>query len=153
MRGSWLGLAVMLAATWSPTLEAQAVKIGYIDSQAILSEYDGAQSARDEMERSLASYQAEIQQMSQSLQQAMEAFQQQEMTLTAEARANRQEELQIQQQALQQRAQELDAQATRRQAEVFQPVMAEIGEVIDQIRVEGSYAMILDVASQAVIVE
>ena len=149
MRGFWLGFTFLFLLATSAG--AQVLKVGWIDSNSVLSQYDKAQQARAEMEQSLSSYQAEIEQMNTDLQTQVTQFEQQAGTLTPEVRQNRQEGLQSQQRVLQQRVAELEQQASQRQAEVFQPVMAEIGEVIEQIRVEGNYAVILDVASQAVI--
>ena len=151
MRRPLFGLTLLAAMALAPSLHGQTVKIGWIDSNSVLSQYAGAQEARQQMEQSLASYQAEIEQMNNDFQSAMASFQQQQATMTAEARQNRQEELQSQQRVLQQRVAELEQQASTRQAEVFQPVMTEINAVIETIRVEGNYAMILDVASQAIL--
>lgn len=151
MRGFCLGLSLALLGTMATSVEAQAVKIGWIDSNAVLSQYEKAQQARTDMEASLTSYQSEIEQLNQQFQDAMAQYQQQAGTMTPEARQNREEALQSQQRTLQQRVAELEQQAQQRQAEVFQPVMAEIGEVIEEIRVEGNYAMILDAASQAIL--
>lgn len=149
MRGFWLGLTftVLLASS----VGAQVLKVGWIDSNSVLSEYGKAQQARTEMEQSLSNYQAEIEQMNTDFQTAVNEFQQQAGTLTPEVRQNREEGLQAQQRVLQQRVDELEQQASQRQAEVFQPVMAEISEVIELIRVEGNYAMILDSSSQAIL--
>lgn len=151
MRRISLALAGLLALTTVSAVQGQTMKVGYIDSQAILSEYSGAQEARQRMEESLSTYRAEVQQMGEELQQAIAQFQQQELTMNEEARAAKQREIEGRQQTYQQRISQLEEDATRRQAEVFQPVMTQIGEVIEAIRVEGNYAMIFDVASQAVV--
>ena len=151
MRGFWLGTMLSLMALAAPSVQAQTVKIGWIDSNSVLNQYDKAQQARTAMEESLSSYQAEIEQLNQQFQAAMAEYQQQAATMTPEARQNRQEALEAQQRTLQQRVDELEQQAQLRQTEVFQPVMAEIGEVIEQIRVEGNYAVIFDTASQAIL--
>ena len=151
MRRISLAVASLLTlAVVSPAL-GQSMKVGYVDSQAILSEYSGAQEARQRMEESLSSYRAEVQQMGEELQAAITEFQQQEMTMTEDARAARQAEIEGRQRNYQQRIAQLEQDASRRQSEVFQPVMTQIGEVIEAIRIEGNYAMILDVASQAVL--
>ena len=151
MRGFRFGLTLLLAAASASAVHAQTARVGWIDSNAVLSQYDKAQEARTRMEESLTSYQSEIEQMNSDFQAQMASFQQQQATMTPEARQNRQEQLQSQQRTLQQRVAELEQQASQRQAEVFQPVMTEINEVIEQIRVEGDYAMILDVSSQAIL--
>ncbi len=151
MRRILFAIASFLALVAAPALQGQGVKVGYIDSQAILSEFAGAQQARQQMEESLSSYRLEVQQMGEELQESIVQFQQQELTMTETARATKQQEIEGRQQNYQQRIAQLEEDASRRQAEVFQPVMTQIGEVIEAIRVEGSYGMIFDVASQAVL--
>ena len=151
MRGTLFGLSLLIATAMAPSVQAQTVKVGWIDSNSVLSQYQKAQDARVQMEESLASYQAEIQQMNEDFQSQMAAYQQQQATMTPEARQNREEQLQSQQRVLQQRVAELEQQASQRQNEVFQPVMTEINAVIERIRVEGNYALILDASSQAIL--
>jgi Skp family chaperone for outer membrane proteins len=58
-----MGLLLVSAA------EAQtAVRIGYIDSQAILDQDPSAQAAQQQFEASMATYQAEVRQMGEDLQ-------------------------------------------------------------------------------------
>ena len=49
------------------------------------------------------------------------------------------------------RQQELELQLNQRQQELLQPVNDRITAVIEEIRVEGNYAIILDAASAAIV--
>ena len=73
------------------------------------------------------------------------------MSLTPEARSAREQELASQEQALNRRRQELETQLGQRQAELLQPITDRITAVIEELRVEGNYAMILDRASQVIL--
>jgi outer membrane protein len=143
---------ILLALALASSAEAQTnLKIGYIDSQAILEQDPSARTAQQQFEASLATYQAEVQQLGETLQQLMDAFEQQQAMLSEEAKANRAEEIRSKQAQYQQRISELEQQAGVRQAELVEPVMQRITEVIEQIRAEGSYSMIFDVAAQGII--
>ena len=145
-------LPVLLALISVQAAEAQGVvKIGYIDSQAILDQDPSAQTAQEQFEASLATYQAEVQQMGEDLQLLIEQYEQQQAMLSDEAKANREEEIRIKQTQYQQRITELEQQAGARQAELVEPVMQRITAVIEDIRAEGSYSMIFDVAAQGII--
>ena len=142
-----LGL-VMLSAT----AEAQAnLKIGYIDSRAILDQDPSARTAQEQFEASLATYQAEVQQMGEDLQLLITQYEQQQAMLSDEAKSNREEEIRLKQTQYQQRIAELEQQASVRQAELVEPVMERITAIIEEIREEGSYSMIFDVAAQGII--
>lgn len=139
-------LALPLAA------DAQGTpKIGYINSQQVIEEAPGAQEVRQELEQDLSQYRAEVQQMGEELQQMMQQFEQQRMTLSEEARQSRQEEIAQQQQEYQQRIQQLEQQAVQRQQELVQPIMDRINAVIDEIRREGDYTIIFDLAGQSIL--
>jgi outer membrane protein len=145
-------LAVLMVLAFAASVEAQtSVKIGYIDSQAILDQDPSARQAQQQFEASLATYQSEVQQMGEELQRLIEQYEQQQAMLSEEAKANRQEQIRLRQTQYQQRIQELEQQATLRQAELVEPVMERISAIIDALRSEGQYSMIFDVAAQGII--
>jgi outer membrane protein len=152
MRANSVLVAAFLALALAGSLEAQAtLKIGYIDSQAILDQDPAARQAQRQFEASLATYQSEVQQLGEDLQRLIEAYEQQQAMLSEEAKANRQEQIRLRQTQYQQRIQELEQQATLRQAELVEPVMERISTIIDALRVEGGYSIIFDVAAQGII--
>ena len=134
------------------SLAAQSDKIGYVNSDAILLEYGPAQNAQMSLQATLAGYEAEIGQLDDDYQRAVAEYQQQQMTMNPEARAAREQELGQRLQNLEARRQELNEQALQRQGEVFQPIMEDIRAVLEAIRVEGGYALILDTSSRAILV-
>ncbi len=143
-------LALALTAVAVPAT-AQSAKVGWVDTNVVLRELPMAQDAQKTLEAAIQGFQAEMQQLLSDLQASEQEYRQQQMTMTAENRQAREEELLRSRNAVQQRSQELDGQAQQRRAEVFQPVMEAITAVIEEIRVEGNWAMILDVASQAIL--
>jgi outer membrane protein len=152
MRVMKVFLPVLMALVLTSTVEAQTnLKIGYIDSQAILDQDPSARTAQQQFEASLATYQAEVQQLGEDLQLLIDQYEQQQAMLSAEAKANREEEIGLKQAQYQQRIAELEQQAALRQAELVEPVMERITAVIELIREEGSYSMIFDVAAQGII--
>ena len=151
MKVSRLGMALVLSFLWAVSMEAQTTRVGYINSQAVLAEYGPAQEAQQALETARGEAESELQLLNRGLQAAAEEYQQQMMSMTDQARQIREQELASQQQAVGSRTQELDIQFQQRQAELLQPVMEGITAVIEEIRVEGNYAMILDMASQAIL--
>lgn len=142
----------VLSVALAGTAQAQsAVKLGFIDSRAIVAEAPGAQEAQEQFDRDMARYRAELEQMGQQIQTLITQFDQQQLTLSPEAKSNRQTEIRNKQSEYQQRVQQLEQQAADRQQELVEPIMAQINQVIDEIRQEGSYAMIFDVAAGAII--
>ena len=151
MRISRLGMASALLLFCAASLDAQGARVAYVNSQQVLAEYAPAQEARQQLESVFQENQSELQLMSSGLESSLAEYQQQAMSMTPETRQNRERELQNLQQALQNRTQELELQFQQRQQELMQPVTDRITAVIEELRVEGNYAVILDLASQAIV--
>jgi len=130
-----LALIVLLGAGASAAQPAP--RIGYIDSQKILSEAPGTTAAQEAFEAELVDIEnkrAEVGEESlRLLEQAREAD-----------LHGGEDHLQRQFQETQQRLQELERLAAQRQMELMQPVRDEISDVIEAVREDGSYASVFD---------
>ncbi|MDE2873912.1 MAG: OmpH family outer membrane protein [Gemmatimonadota bacterium] len=149
---SRLGTAVALSLLLASPLAGQGTKVGYINSVAVLAEYGPAQDARGSLQATFAGFQAEVDNLDSAYQQALAEYQQQMTTMTPEARQERERQLQTQLDARHARSQELQDLFEQRETEVFGPINEAIRSVLEEIRVEGNYGMILDVAVQAILV-
>lgn len=145
-------LALALFSVLAAGAEAQTVlRIGYIDSQAILEQDPAAQAADEQFQADMARYRTEVQEMGEQIQGLIDDLERQQNTLSPAARANREEEIRMRQAEYSQRLSELDQQAAARQAELVQPVMERITAVIEQVRAEGNYSLIFDLAAQGIV--
>ena len=151
MRRTPLALTALALFVMVGAAEAQTLKIGYINSQEILANAPGAQAAGQAFDEEMQGYQAEIEQLETELEGMQQRLQQQQLTLSPEAKANREQQLQAKLQEYQQRTSQLQELANQRRAALIQPVMDSITAVIETIREEGSYALILDVAAGSII--
>ncbi len=142
------GLLLLGAAT---TVEAQTPRIGYIDSQAILAEAPGSREAQQAFDREMDRYRGEMQRLGEELDRLITAYQQQERNLTPEAREARQQEIRRKEMEYQGRIEEIDEEASRKRQELVEPILEQMSLVIEQIREEGSYALIFDTAARAII--
>lgn len=152
-RSSVFFLLAVLAAATGARAQAQEAgpKIGYINSQAILEQAPGAREAQEELNEDMQGYRAQVQQMADELEALIRAYEQQQLTLSAEAKARREQEIRQKQQEYQAKLEQLDQQASARQAELVQPIMDRINQVIESIRSDGDYALIFDVAAGSII--
>ena len=130
---------------------AQMGEIRYINSQDILAEAPGAKEAQAQFEQDMQGYQAEVQQMATELDNLVNQYETQQAMLSPSAKQQREADIRAKQQAYQQELAAIDERAGQRQQELVQPVMDRINQVIEQIRAEGSYAIIFDVAGGGVV--
>ena len=131
--------------------QTQALKIAFINSQQILATSSEAAAAEQRFNQEMQGYQTEIAQLEEELNGMQQRLQQQQLTLSPEARANREAQIQQKLQEYQTRTQQLQQQADQRRAELVQPVVDKITEIIETIRAEGQYHLILDVAAGSII--
>lgn len=132
--------------------EAQSpIKVGYINSQMILEQAPGAREAAEQFDREMQGLRAQLQPAADSLDAMIQQYEQQSMTLSADAKQRREQDILQRRETLQQRAAQLETQAGQRRQELVQPVMDRITRVIEDIRVEGSYHLIFDVAAGSII--
>ncbi len=143
-----LALATLLSAG---AAEGQTLKIGYINSSEIVQSAPGSAEAQAQFDAELVSAQEEIQRLQTELQNLDQQLQQQQLTLSPEAKANREQQLRVRVQQYEERTTQLQEQANTRRAELVQPIMDQITEVIEALREEGNYAMILDAAAGSII--
>ncbi|NJD20011.1 MAG: OmpH family outer membrane protein [Gemmatimonadetes bacterium] len=151
MRRTPFAALALVFALAAGTAEAQTLKIGYINSQEILDKAPGAKEAQQAYERDMQGFTTEAQQLQDEQQRMQQQLAQQELTLSPEAKRNRQQQIQQKAQEAQPRMAEMDQIAARRRAELVQPVMDKITAVIEKMREEGSYSLILDVAAGSII--
>lgn len=151
MRRTPFAALALVFALAAGTAEAQTLKIGYINSQEILDKAPGAKEASAAFEREMQGFTTEAQQLQDELTRMQQQLAQQELTLSPEAKRNRQQQIQQKAQEAQSRMAEMDQIAARRKAELVQPVMDKITAVIEKMREEGSYSLILDVAAGSII--
>lgn len=142
------GLLLLGAAT---TVEAQTTRIGYIDSQAILAEAPGSREAQQAFDQEMDRYRGEMQRLGEELDRLITAYQQQERSLTPEAREAREQEIRRKETEYQGRIEQIDEEANRKRQELVEPILEQMSLVIEQLREEGSYALIFDTASRAII--
>jgi len=143
-----MALALLFGAG---TLDAQALKIGYVNSQQILATSSEAAAAEERFNQEMQGFQAQVQRLEQELEGLQARYQQQQLTLSPEARANREQQIQLKLQEYQTTAQQLQQQADQRRAELVQPVVDKVTAIIETMREEGQYHLILDVAAGSII--
>lgn len=149
MRTSSVVLLTLLAVfTLTASVGAQATtKVAYVDTQKLLVEAPGAQEARQTLEQDLAGYEAELKELEDELTRMITEFEQQQVMLAPETRRQREQAIRDKQQAYQRRAMELEDTYNRRQAELLDPVMQRLSLVIEEIRKEQGYGLVVDSAA------
>ncbi|HEX9085832.1 MAG TPA: OmpH family outer membrane protein [Gemmatimonadaceae bacterium] len=127
-------------------------KIGYINSALLLQQAPGRAEAEAQFDREVGVYRQQIQRMDDSLKTLMTAFDRDSPKLDSVTRETRRQSIGQKEVEYQQRARGLDSTMQARQAQLVKPIMERVQAVIETIRAEDNYAVILDVGAQVSVV-
>jgi outer membrane protein len=145
MRLSYAATLVALILMTPRAGEAQQapMRIAYVNPQAVFMNAPGREQAEATFQRETEAFRTELNRMGEALQKLAADYQREEASLTPAQREQRQRAIGAKQDSLQQRQAQLEEQAGRRQAELMAPIMEAVRKVLEDIRVEDGYAMIL----------
>lgn len=144
--GAFLTTMALAGATGVAAQDA-VLRVGFINSEAILQQAPGYQEAIQQFQNELATMEQEFQPRTAELQQMIADYEAQSLALSDTAKAMREEAIFQKQQQVQQEANVMQQQAQQRQAQLMQPVMDRVSEAIEAVRVDGGYALIFDAAA------
>lgn len=131
---------------------AQGQKFAFVNSQAILANAPGRADAEAQFEKDMTGVRTQMSKLQDSLNALQEQFTKEEVALSPTAKEARLKTLREKESAWQQQAQKLQEQAQTRQEELMAPIMENVRKVLDDVRMEGGYSFIFDVAAGAFIV-
>jgi outer membrane protein len=139
-----LGFSLIAGAAHAQTAASGSVKIAYVNTQAIMEAAPGRDSATAILTREGNTFQAQLQKMQDSLNRMAQKAQKDEPTMTAAAKKKAQDELTALNTELEAKNLQFQQQFQARTNEVMAPIQDVVRKVIEDIRVEGGYAMVLD---------
>jgi len=122
---------------------ASQFKIAFVNTAILLDNAPGRSQAESTYARETRGYSDQLKRMSDSLNTMFSAYQKQEATLSATQKETKQKAMRDLQQQLQDRQQQLAQQANQRQNELMAPIMEQVKKVLDDIRTEDGYSMII----------
>jgi outer membrane protein len=157
LRASTIALATSLifagmAGAQAAASAASPTKIGYINSALLLQQAPGRAEAEAQFDKEVGVYRQQIQRMDDSLRTLMAAFDRDSPKLDSATREARRTTIGQREAEYQGRARGLDSTMQARQAQLVKPIMERVQAVIETIRADEGYAVILDVGSQTSVV-
>jgi outer membrane protein len=132
-----LPLAGAAAQTQAP------LKIAYVNPQALMAAAPGRAAAESLLTKEGDSYRAQLQTLQDSVNNMLAKYQKDEPTLTAAQKDSRQKAMQALETELQGKNAQFQQQFQQHENEVMAPVTEQVRKVLDDIRTEGGYSLIL----------
>ena len=143
IRSVALVAAVLAVASGVASAQAPSIKIAYVNPQALFENAPGRADAEATFQKETQGYRAELSKMNDQLTQMMSDYQKTEKTLTPAQKEQKQRAITAKEDTLRARQAALEQQANQRQNELMAPIMEQVRKVLEDIRSEDGYAMIL----------
>jgi outer membrane protein len=141
-----LGRAVAQQPASGPS--GAGARIAFVDARRALQSMPGYAKAESTYVKEGQATQTELGRLQAQLDSALTQFQQQEPMLSASNRAARRKELETKNTELQTKARDLQQKLALRERELLQPMQQRLTAIIEGIRAESNYAMIIDLGGQ-----
>jgi len=139
-----LATAVLVAAAGSAAAQqGTVVRIAYVNPQAVFNAAPGRADAEAAYKKETDGYTAELKRMSDALTAMVSDYQKNESKMLAPEKERRERAIQAKEDSLRERQQQLSQQANERQSQLMAPIMEAVRKVLEDIRQEDGYAMIL----------
>jgi outer membrane protein len=122
---------------------AGATKIAFVNTTALMEAAPGRQAAESLLTKEGEGFRTQLQKMQDSLQSMLSKFQKNEPTLAAPAKQKAQDAIQSYQTEMQAANLKFQQQWAARQSEVMAPVTDAVKKVVDDIRNEDGFALII----------
>ena len=126
-----------------------ATKVAFINAQALLRGMPGYAQAESTWTKDAELANGEAQKLRAVFDSAVAQYQQSQALMTPSARTGREKALQLQGDSLQTKLQQLQARVGTKERELLGPIQERLKSIIDGIRAEGNYLMIIDLSSDA----
>jgi outer membrane protein len=141
LRATVIALVVTLVA--GEARAQAALKIAYVNTQALMEAAPGRAAAESVLQKEGEGYRAQITKMQDPINVLLAKYQKDEPTLSAAAKDKAQKQIQAMETDAQAQQLKFQQQFAQRQSEVMAPITDAVKKVLDDIRTEDGYAMIL----------
>ncbi|MFN0180128.1 MAG: OmpH family outer membrane protein [Gemmatimonadales bacterium] len=128
---------------------AAGAKIGFVNAGALLKGMPGYAQAESLWTKDAESANAEAVKLRTVFDTAVSQYQQSQAMMTPSSRSAKEKQLQAQGDSLQAKLEALRARVGNKERELLTPLQERLRAIIDGVRAEGNYALILDLASEA----
>lgn len=139
-----LGAGFALAVVGTVEAQQASSRIAYVNPQALFAAAPGRVAAESLFRKETETYRTELSKMNDALTTMITAYQRDEARLPAADKERRQRAIAAKEDSLRERQQQLEQQAGQRQNELMAPIMESVRKVLEDIRAEDGYAMILN---------
>ncbi|MEO0099397.1 MAG: OmpH family outer membrane protein [candidate division WOR-3 bacterium] len=142
-------ISFLLSPLW-----AKETKIGYLDMERILAEYEGAKEAKRELEKEIEKYRLQIDSLRKELTAAREEFATKRLMLTSEGKKAEEERIEELERRYKNFLDEVWGERGKislKNQELLAPIIKKVAEAIEKVAKEGEFSMVLDASQNKIL--
>ena len=136
-------IALLPTVSGVAAARAQALKIAYVNTQALMEAAPGRDSATAILTREGNAFQSQLQKLQDTVNARLSKFNKEEPTMTPAAKDKETKAIQAREPELKTQNQQFQQQYDQRKQEVLAPITDLVKKVLDDLREEGNYSLIL----------
>ena len=143
-------ILLLVAFTAIPQVNAQGIKIGYVDDQRIVQEYKAFQKAQQEWDLEQKAWEEEAQTKQIEIQELLDEYDKQKLILSDEKKKEKEATIRTKQEALDAYTRQVfgpGGTAERKQQQLLVPLQDNVTKAIEAVAIEGNYDVIFTVTS------
>lgn len=144
MKKSFVCIASLLLALAGTFAQAQNLKLGFVDSQAVLEKLDEVKAANNTLQGFASVKEKELQKDAEDLRRRISVYQEGQKEMSEAMRGATEKELQAAQEKLQVKQQSMQTEIATKEKQLFEPIQKRIQETIKQVAAEGTYTYVFD---------
>lgn len=145
---SLIGTCTLLVVTPLAASAQGGQKIAYVNSSSLMQNAPGRAEAEAAFEKEMGDIRVQLDRLQDSVNAMHDNYTKEEPTLAPAVKEARLKTMREREAAFQEQAQKLQDQAQDRQEELMMPIMESLRKALDEVRTEGGYSFIFDVAVQ-----
>jgi outer membrane protein len=142
--GVALVMVGMLAGTGARAVAAEDFKLAVVDMQKALQTVDAGKKAKAQLEKEFNSRKKDLQAEEATLKKMIEEFKKQQLVMSDDARMKKQQEIQERGMKFQELTQRSQAEIAQKEAELTQPLIKKLREIISEHAKKKNFTVILE---------
>lgn len=154
MRLHWLASVLMAVALAAAVAGGKDYKLGYIDSDEIISEYEEAKEARKDLDELVDQYRAQADSLRLEYEQALEEYNSQELTLSEEGKRAKMAEVEQRKRRYDSYVEDVyrdGGKISQKNKELIAPLVEKINEAVGKLAAEEGFALVIDASKSEIV--
>ncbi|MGB9742667.1 MAG: OmpH family outer membrane protein [candidate division WOR-3 bacterium] len=147
-------LALLLIAFFLPSVTAREYKVGYIDSDRIISRYEAAVEAKKELNRAIAQFESRAESLRTDYEKAKAEYESQQLTLSEEGRRAKLAEVESRKRRYDSYLNEIygtGGKIDQKNQELLAPIVSRIDSAVRKVAQIEGFALVVDAAKAGII--